>query len=53
VSEDLIRRYRQGIHLGLTDWVRRLHERVGILHSVLPSAARLLEKVLAESQREP
>ncbi len=53
VSDDLIRRYRQAIHLGLADWVRSLHEHVRVLRPVLPSAARLIEQVLAESDRKP
>ncbi|MCE2827609.1 MAG: glycosyltransferase [Verrucomicrobium sp.] len=49
LSQDLIRRYRQAVELGLDDWVRGLHERIDALETVLPTAARLIRQVVAES----
>jgi glycosyltransferase involved in cell wall biosynthesis/tetratricopeptide (TPR) repeat protein len=52
VSQDLIRRYRQSVELGLDGWVHALHQRVGTLRQALPSAARLIDQVVAESGPE-
>ncbi len=52
VSQDLIRRYRQAVELGLDGWVQAFHERLGALHQALPSAARLIEQVVAASGPE-
>jgi glycosyltransferase involved in cell wall biosynthesis/thioredoxin-like negative regulator of GroEL len=52
VSQDLIRRYRQSVELGLDGWVNALHQRVGTLRQALPSAARLIDQVVAESGPE-
>ena len=52
VSQDLIRRYRQSVEMGLDGWVNALHQRVGTLRQTLPSAARLIDQVVAESGPE-
>jgi glycosyltransferase involved in cell wall biosynthesis/thioredoxin-like negative regulator of GroEL len=52
VSQDLIRRYRLSVKLGLDGWVNALHQRVGTLRQALPSAARLIDQVVAESGPE-
>jgi tetratricopeptide (TPR) repeat protein len=52
VSQDALRRYRQAVELGLDDWVRTLHERLRQLRVALPSAAGLIEQVVAESGPE-
>jgi tetratricopeptide (TPR) repeat protein len=52
VSQDLIRRYRQSVEMGLDGWVNALHQRVGTLRQTLPSAARLIAQVVAESGPE-
>jgi FkbM family methyltransferase len=52
VSQDLIRRYRQSVELGLDGWVQALHQRIGTLRQALPSAARLIDQVVAESGPE-
>jgi glycosyltransferase involved in cell wall biosynthesis/tetratricopeptide (TPR) repeat protein len=52
VSQDLIRRYRQSVELGLDGWVNALHQRVGTLRQALPSAARVIDQVVAESGPE-
>jgi tetratricopeptide (TPR) repeat protein len=52
VSQDLIRRYRQSVELGLDGWVHALHQRIGTLRQALPSAARLIDQVVAESGPE-
>lgn len=52
VSQDLIRRYRHSVELGLDGWVHALHQRLGPLHQALPSAARLIEQVVAETDPE-
>ena len=52
VSQDVIRRYRQAVELGLDGWIQAFHERLGALHQVLPSAARLIEQVVAASGPE-
>ena len=49
VSQDVLRRYRQAVELGLEDWVRTLHRRLAELRVALPSAAGLIEQVVAES----
>ncbi len=52
VSQDLIRRYRQSVEMGLDGWVNALHQRVDTLRQTLPSAARLIDQVVAESGPE-
>jgi glycosyltransferase involved in cell wall biosynthesis/Tfp pilus assembly protein PilF/GT2 family glycosyltransferase len=52
VSQDVIRRYRQAVELGLDGWIQAFHERLGTLHQALPSAARLIEQVVAASGPE-
>ena len=52
VSQEVIRRYRQSVELGLDGWVHALHQRVGTLRQTLPSAARLIDQVVAESGPE-
>ena len=52
VSQDLIRRYRHSVELGLDGWVHALHQRLGPLHQALPSAARLIEQVVSETDPE-
>ena len=52
VSQDVIRRYRQSVELGLDGWVHALHQRVDTLRQTLPSAARLIDQVVAESGPE-
>jgi len=49
LSQDLIRRYRQAVELGLDDWVRTVHTRLDGLEPALPTAARLIRQVVAES----
>jgi glycosyltransferase involved in cell wall biosynthesis len=49
LSQELIRRYRHAVELGLDDWVRTLHERLDRLGTALPTAARLIRQVVAES----
>ena len=43
VSQDLIRRYRQSVEMGLDGWVHALHQRVDTLRKTLPSAARFID----------
>jgi hypothetical protein len=38
--------------MGLDGWVNALHQRVGTLRQTLPSAARLIDQVVAESGPE-
>jgi hypothetical protein len=38
--------------MGLDGWVNALHQRVGTLRQTLPSAARLIAQVVAESGPE-
>ena len=52
VSQDVIRRYRDSVELGLDDWVEALHQRLKPLHQALPSAARLIQQVVTETDPE-
>ena len=52
ISQDLIRRYRQAVEMGLDAWVHALHQRVDTLRQTLPSAARFIDLVVAESGPE-
>jgi glycosyltransferase involved in cell wall biosynthesis/tetratricopeptide (TPR) repeat protein len=52
VSQDVLRRYRQAVELGLDPWVQALHRRVDALETATPSAARLIRQVIAESGPE-
>jgi glycosyltransferase involved in cell wall biosynthesis/Tfp pilus assembly protein PilF len=52
VSQEVIRRYRDSVELGLDDWVEALHQRLKPLHQALPSAARLIQQVVTETDPE-
>ena len=52
VSQEVLRRYRQAVELGLDPWVQALHRRVDALETATPSAALLIRQVIAESGPE-